>query len=87
MATMIKSKPRRSSDLKVCLPSTVPDLEQPQQSPRASGKGHEAEPPERAVRAREAPEFGPKRPPEAPDAGKGGVLFDDREFRHGRSRS
>jgi hypothetical protein len=28
-----------------------------------------------------------RRPPEAPDAGKGGVLFDDREFRHGRSRS
>jgi len=87
MATMIRLKPRRSFDLKISSPGTVPENEQRRHSPHVNHDGHEAEPPERAVQAREAPEFWLKRPPEAPDAGNGGVPFDDREFRHGRSRS
>jgi len=87
MATMMKPKPRLSSDLKISSAATVPDTVQPGHSAGVSHNGREAEPPERAVQAREAPEFGLKRPPEAPDAGKGGVSPDDRHFRHGRSRS
>jgi len=87
MATMIKPKPRVSSDLRMSSPASVPETVQPRFSAGVSHNGHEAEPPERAVQAREAPEYGLKCPPEAPDAGKGGVFPDDRHFRHGRSRS
>jgi hypothetical protein len=87
METMIDFTARRTSDLKVSPPSIVPDKEQRRHKSGLSRDRREVEPPESAVQAREAPEFGPKRPPEAPDAGRGGDLLDDREFRHGRSRS
>jgi len=87
MATMIKPKPRRSVDLKLSSNGTVPATDQPRQSTRVGHSGREVEPPEQAVQAREAPELGLKCPPEAPDAGKGGVPFDDGQFTHGRSWS
>jgi hypothetical protein len=88
MATMIKRKPSRSSDLELDSPPfQVPDDEQPRQSSRTRVIRREVEPLERAIRAPEAPESGMRSPPEAPDAGKGGVLVDDHRFRHGRSRS
>ncbi len=87
MATMIKQKSRRSFDLKLSSNGSVAATDQPRQTTCVSHDGRESEPPEQAVQPREAPELAAKCPPEAPDAGKGGVPFDDRQFRHGRSWS
>ena len=46
----------------------------------------EYEPPEEAVEDSEAPERGTRLRVEAPDAGEPQFSYDDREFRHGRSR-
>jgi hypothetical protein len=46
----------------------------------------EYEPLEEAVEDSEAPERGTRLRVEAPDAGEPQLAYDDREFRHGRSR-
>jgi hypothetical protein len=87
METMTHSDAKRSSDFEISDMSTVAEAEQPRRSPGARQSRRDAEPPELGLIAREAPEIGSNRPPEAPDAGRGGDLFDDHELRHGRSRS
>ena len=86
MATMTKLKPKSSFDPKLSYASVLA-TDQSGQSTRVKRDGREVEPPEQAVQPREAPELEMKCPPEAPDAGKGGVPVDDRQCRHGRSWS
>ena len=88
MATMIKQKARRSSDLELSSQryrrgnraAAANSRVQPRSAARPNRRNKRSQ-------AREAPELAAKCPPEAPDAGEGGVPYDDREFRHGRSRS
>lgn len=77
-------------------PKVVPELEycgkQVGSTPEPAGQikeririGREMEPLEEAVIACEQPEQLAHRHAEAPDAGRGGIDWNDRESRHGRS--
>jgi hypothetical protein len=83
MPTMIQIRAKRTSDSKSSAPTRTALTEH---SHTGIPRGGEVEPPEEAFQLCEAPEQRQPFQAEAPDAGDGRNYYEDREFKHGRSR-
>ena len=86
VSVLIKPEKMNSSVLDGVSPNRVSGAEEATLSHNMRPLRREYEPPEEAFEDGEAPERSIQVRVEAPDAGEPQFLYDDREFRHGRSR-
>jgi hypothetical protein len=86
MSTVINSEKMNASVLERPPEDALSVTREQQGSLRIPTGRREPEPLEEAFDYCEAPERGAQSDREAPDAGEAQFLYDDREFRHGRSR-
>jgi hypothetical protein len=86
MSTLLTAEPNVLSGRTLAASPTVEAPEPAIVPVQAARLGRESEPPELAVLSSEEPELTAELYAEAPDGGPGGIDWNDRDFRHGRSR-
>jgi hypothetical protein len=86
MSTLLTAEPNVLSARALEASATVEAPEPAVVPTHATRPGRESEPPEQAVLSSEEPELTAEIYAEAPDGGPGGIDWNDRDFRHGRSR-